>query len=150
MSKLKERLQQDLKNAMKTKDNVTRDTIRFLMSSLKQIEVDERRELSDEDIVKIIQKSIKQREDSMQQYKNAGRDDLYEQEFAGVEILQKYLPKQLSDEELEVVIADIIKKVNATSIKDIGKVMGLAIKQTAGKADGKRINAVVKKLLEMS
>ena len=147
MSKLKERLQQDLKNAMKTKDNVTRDTIRFLMSSLKQIEVDERRELSDEDIVKIIQKSIKQREDSMQQYKNAGRDDLYEQEFAGVEILQKYLPKQLSNEELEAVVTDIIKKVNATSVKDMGKVMGLAIKQTAGKADGKRINDVVKILL---
>jgi len=147
MSELKERLQQDLKNAMKAKDNVTRDTIRFLMSSLKQIEVDERRELSDEDIVKIVQKSIKQREDSMQQYKNAGRDDLYEQEFTGVKILQKYLPKQLSDEELEVVVADIIKKVNATSIKDIGKVMGLAIKQTAGKADGKRINIIAKNLL---
>ena len=149
MSKLKERLQQDLKNAMKAKDNITRDTIRFLMSALKQIEVDERRELSDEDIVKIIQKSIKQREDSMQQYKKASRDDLYEQELAGVQILQKYLPRQLSDEELKTIVTDVIKKVNATSIKDMGKVMGLAIKQTAGKADGKRINIMVKNLLEM-
>ena len=148
MSKLKERLQHDLKNAMKAKDNVTRDTIRFLMSALKQIEVDERRELSDEDIVKIIQKSIKQREDSMQQYKKASRDDLYEQELAGVQILQKYLPRQLSDEELKTIVTDVIKKVNATSIKDMGKVMGLAIKQTAGKADGKRINIMVKNLLE--
>jgi len=147
MSKLKEKLQQDLKDAMKAKDNVTRDTIRFLMSSLKQIEVDERKELSDKDIIKMIQKSIKQREDSMQQYKDAGRDDLYEQEFAGVKILKKYLPKQLSDDELKVIIADIIKQTSATSVKDMGKVMGLAIKQTAGKADGKRINKIVKELL---
>ena len=147
MSKLKEKLQQDLKDAMKAKDNVTRDTIRFLMSSLKQIEVDERKELSNEDIIKMIQKSIKQREDSMQQYKDAGRDDLYEQEFAGVQILKKYLPKQLSDDELKVIITDIIKQTSATSVKDMGKVMGLAIKQTAGKADGKRINKIVKELL---
>ena len=147
MSKLKERLQQDLKDAMKAKDNVTRDTIRFLMSSLKQIEVDERKELGDEDIIKIIQKSIKQREESMKQYKDAGRNDLYEQEFAGVQILKKYLPKQLDDDELRAIVADIIKKTSATSIKDMGKVMGIAIKQTARKADGKRINTIVKELL---
>lgn len=147
MSKLKEKLQQDLKDAMKAKDNVTRDTIRFLMSSLKQIEVDERKELSDDDIIKIIQRSIKQREDSMKQYKDAGRDDLYEQEFAGVQILKKYLPKQLDDDELKAVILNIIKQTSASSIKDMGKVMGLAIKQTTGKADGKRINNIVKELL---
>ena len=147
MSKLKEKLQQDLKDAMKAKDNVTRDTIRFLMSSLKQIEVDERKELSDEDIVKIIQRSIKQREDSMKQYKDAGRDDLYEQELVGVQILKKYLPKQLDDNELKAVILNIIKQTSASSMKDMGKVMGLAIKQTAGRADGKRINNIVKELL---
>ncbi len=147
MSKLKEKLQQDLKDAMKAKDNVTRDTIRFLMSSLKQIEVDERKELSDKDIVKIIQRSIKQREDSMKQYKDAGRDDLYEQELTGVQILKKYLPKQLDDDELKAVILDIIKQTSASSMKDMGKVMGLAIKQTAGRADGKRINNIVKELL---
>lgn len=147
MSKLKEKLQLDMKNAMKNKDNITRDTIRFLMSSLKQVEVDERKELSDEDIIKIIQRSIKQREDSMTQYKDAGRDDLYEQEKAGVEILKKYLPKQLSDDELKEVISQIISKTGAASMKDMGKVMGLAIKETAGKADGKRINVIVKELL---
>ena len=147
MSKLKEKLQQDLKDAMKAKDNVTRDTIRFLMSSLKQIEVDERKELSDEDIVKIIQRSIKQREDSMKQYKDAGRDDLYEQELVGVQILKKYLPKQLDDDELKAVVLNIIKQTSASSMKDMGKVMGLTIKQTAGRADGKRINNIVKELL---
>ncbi len=148
MSKLKEKLQQDLKNAMKNKDNITRDTIRFLMSSLKQIEVDERKKLSDEDIVKIIQKSIKQREDSMTHYKNAGRDDLFEQEKAGADILKNYLPDQLNNEELKDIVSKIIAKTGATSIKDMGKIMGLAMKETAGKADGKRINNIAKELLQ--
>jgi len=147
MSKLKERLKNDLKEAMKSKDNFKRDVVRFLMSAIKQVEVDERRELSDEDIQKIIQKSVKQREDAANQYKEGGREDLYEKELKEAEILKSYLPKQLSDEELKAIIKETIKEVGASSMKDMGKVMGAVIKKTVGKADGKRINAIVKELL---
>ncbi|NPA74426.1 MAG: GatB/YqeY domain-containing protein [Epsilonproteobacteria bacterium] len=147
MSDLKEKLKSDLKEAMKAKDVIKRDTIRFLMSALKQVEVDERKELSDEDIVKIIQKSAKQREDSMKQYKDAGRDDLYQKEQNELNILKSYLPKQLDDEEIRAVVSNVIQKTGATSMKDIGKVMGMAIKECGSRADGKRINAIVKELL---
>jgi len=117
------------------------------MSAIKQVEVDTRKELSDEDIIKIIQKSIKQREESATQYKEAGREDLYEKEMKEAKILKSYLPKQLSDEELESEIRKIIDEVNATSLKDMGKIMGVATKKLAGVADGKRINQMVKKIL---
>ncbi len=144
---LKEQLQNDLKEAMKAKDSFKRDTIRFLMSAIKQVEVDTRKELSDADIVKIIQKSIKQREEAAQQYKEGGRDDLYEKETKEAEILRSYLPKQLSDEELAQEVQAIIQEVGATSMKDMGKVMQAATKKLAGQADGKRISEMVKKLL---
>jgi hypothetical protein len=147
MSELNSRLKKDLVVAMKSKDNFKRDTIRFLMSALKQVEVDERKELCDDDIVKIIQKSIKQRDDSAQQFKNAGRDDLYEKESAEAQILKTYLPEQLNDEELIIIIKNIISKTKASSIKDIGKVMGMALKECQGKSDGKRINDIANKLL---
>jgi len=147
MSELKEKLKNDLKEAMKAKDNFKRDVIRFLMSAVKQVEVDERKELSDEDIMKIIQKSVKQREDAIAQYKEGGREDLVEKEQKEAEILKSYLPQQLSDEELKEIVKKVIEEVGASSMKDMGKVMGAAIKKTAGRADGKRINAIVKELL---
>ncbi|WP_187648468.1 GatB/YqeY domain-containing protein [Nitrosophilus labii] len=147
MSELKKKLQEDLKIAMKEKDTFKRDTVRFLMSAIKQVEVDSRKELSDEDIIKIIQKSVKQREESARQYKDAGREDLYEKEIKEAQILKSYLPKQLSDEELEAELKKIIEEVGATSLKDMGKIMGVATKKLASVADGKRINQTAKKLL---
>ena len=147
MTQLKIKLQEDLKEAMKSKDNFKRDTIRFLMSALKQIEVDERKELSDEDIFKIIQKSLKQREDSATAFKEAGREDLYEKEVNEANVLKAYLPKQLGDSELKVIIAKHIQAVGATSLKEIGKIMPLVLAECAGVADGKRINMVIKELL---
>ena len=147
MSALKDRLKNDLKEAMKSKDTFKRDVVRFLMSAIKQVEVDERRELSDEDIQRIIQKSVKQREDAAAQYKEGGREDLFEKEMKEAEILKSYLPKQLSDEELRAIIEETIKEVGASSMKDMGKIMGAVIKKTVGQADGKRINAIVKELL---
>ncbi len=144
---LKEQLQNDLKSAMKNKDTFKRDTIRFLMSAIKQVEVDTRKELSNEDIIKIIQKSVKQREEAAAQYKEGGREDLYEKEMKEAQILKSYLPRQLSDEELEAKLKKIIDEVGATSMKDMGKVMGVATKRLAGVADGKRINQITKKLL---
>jgi uncharacterized protein YqeY len=148
MSELKERLQNDLKEAMKTKDTVKRDAIRFLMSALKQIEVDERKELSDADIIKIIQKSLKQREDSMMAFKDAHREDLYEKELAEATILKAYLPDQLSDEALKNIIQKHINALGATSLKDLGKLMPLILAECAGVADGKRINTIAKEILQ--
>ena len=98
----------DLKDAMKNKDTKKRDALRLLSSAFKQIEVDERKELSDDDIIKIIQKQVKQRNDSISQYKEANRDDLVQKEQSQIDIFSIYLPKQLTDEELEVIIAEII------------------------------------------
>ena len=142
-----DRLKDDLKEAMKSKDTLTRDTIRLLMSAKKQIEVDERRDVSEDEMVKIIQKAVKQREDAISFAKDGGRDDLVEANEKEIAILQKYLPKQLSDEELTSAVQEIVTKVGATSMKDMGKVMGVATKELSGKADGKRINSVVKTLL---
>ena len=144
---LKEQLKEDLKTAMRDKDVVKRDSIRSINTMIKQIEVDERKDLNDEDVIKLIQKGIKQREESISQYKAASRDDLVEQEQAQVNVFMLYLPTQVSDEELEVGMKEIITEVGAISMKDIGKVMGNATKRFAGVADGKRINEMVKKLL---
>ena len=142
-----QRLKNDMKIAMREKDLLKRDTIRLIMSAVKQIEVDERREVSDSDVLKIIQKGVKQREDAISFAKDGGRDDLVEQNQKEIDILKAYLPKQLSDEELEVAVKSIIEKVGATSMKDMGKVMGVASKELNGKADGKRINEAVKRVL---
>lgn len=144
---LKEQINNDIKTAMKEKNVPLRDALRLLSSAMKQIEVDERKELSDEDIIKIIQKQVKQRQDAMSQYREAGRDDLYEQEAAEAAIFETYLPKQLSDEELKAAIAAIIAETGAETMKDIGRVMGAASKTLGATADGKRINECAKALL---
>ncbi|PHM16581.1 MAG: glutamyl-tRNA amidotransferase [Sulfuricurvum sp. PD_MW2] len=144
---LKEQINNDIKTAMKEKNVPLRDALRLLSSAMKQIEVDERKELSDEDIIKIIQKQVKQRQDAMTQYREAGRDDLYDQEAAEAAIFETYLPKQLNDEELKAAIAAIIAETGAASMKDIGRVMGAASKTLGATADGKRINECAKALL---
>jgi len=144
---LKEQISSDIKEAMKAKDVERRDALRLLSSAMKQVEVDERKELSDEDVIAIIQKQIKQRNDAAAQYKAAGRDELYDKEVAEIAVFETYLPAQLSDSELESAVKAIIEKTGASSMKDMGKVMGLAGKELAGQADGKRISGCVKALL---
>jgi len=144
---LKEQLKEDLKVAMRAKEIVKRDCIRAINTMIKQIEVDERKELNDEDIIKLIQRGIKQREEAISQYKDASRDDLVQKEQEQVDVFTEYLPQQVSDEELEIGMKEIIAQVEATSMKDMGKVMGQATKKFAGVADGKRINEMTKKLL---
>ena len=147
MATLRDQVSNDMKAAMKAKDTAKRDALRLLLSAFKQIEVDERKELTDEDVNKIIQKQVKQRLDSAAQYKDAGRQDLLEKEESEIAYFMVYMPKQLDDAELESEVKGIVEKVGATTMKDMGKVMGMASKTLAGKADGKRINEVVKKLL---
>jgi len=144
---LRETINQEVKNAMKAKETKKRDALRLLTSAFKQIEVDERKELSDDDIIKIIQTQVKRRNDAATQYKDAGREDLMQIELDEIAFYEVYLPAQLSDDELTNELKEIISKVGATSPKDMGKVMGMASKALAGKADGKRISECVKALL---
>lgn len=143
---IKQKLNDDLKIAMKANDIFKRDTIRLLNSALKQVEVDKRIELSDEEIIKILLNAKKQRLDSIEAYKKANRDDLVQKEEGELEIILQYLPKQLSDEELKAKIEEIIKSLSANGIKDLGKVMGAA-KELAKFADGGRISKIAKELL---
>jgi uncharacterized protein YqeY len=144
---LKDKINQDLKDAMKAKDTKKRDALRLLTSAFKQIEVDERKELNDDDIIKIIQTQVKRRDDAANQYKDAGREDLMQIELDEIAYYKPYLPAQLNDEELTSALKEIIEKVGATSMKDMGKVMGMASKELSGRADGKRINECVKSIL---
>ncbi len=144
---LRETINQDVKNAMKAKETKKRDALRLLTSAFKQIEVDERKELNDDDVIKIIQTQVKRRNDAATQYRDASREDLMQIELDEIAFYEVYLPAQMSDEELSNAVKTIIEKVGATSMKDMGKVMGTASKQLAGKADGKRINECVKGLL---
>ncbi|MPL68623.1 putative protein YqeY [bioreactor metagenome] len=144
---LKEQLNEDLKTAMREKNVVKRDSIRAINTMIKQIEVDERRVLDDAEVIKLIQRGIKQREEAIAQYSAASRDDLVQKEQEQVDVFMLYLPKQLTNEELESGMKEVISEVGATTMKDMGKVMGVASKKFAGVADGKRINEMVKKLL---
>ena len=144
---LKEQLKEDLKTAMRDKEVVKRDSIRTINTMIKQVEVDERREIDDEEVIKLIQRGIKQREEAIIQYKAASRDDLVSKEQEQIDVFMLYLPAQISDEELESGMKEIIAQTAALSMKDMGKVMGIATKKFAGVADGKRINEMVKKLL---
>ncbi|MEA3523553.1 MAG: GatB/YqeY domain-containing protein [Campylobacterota bacterium] len=144
---LRVQIKDDIKTAMKAKDVEKRNALRLLDSAMKQIEIDERRELSDDDVNAIIIKQIKQRRDAASQYKDANREDLREKELAEIAFYEPYLPAQLSDEELKARLQDIITQVGATSMKEMGKVMGMAKNSIGSQADGKRINECVKSLL---
>ena len=144
---LNAQIKSDIKDAMRAKDILKRNTLRNIQVVVKQIEVDERREVTDADMEAILVKYAKQREDAMAQFKDAGRDDLVEQEEAELAIIKAYLPEQMSDEELESTLKEIITQTGATSMKDMGKVMGAAKSAIGSKADGGRINVCVKRLL---
>ncbi|HIP17722.1 MAG TPA: GatB/YqeY domain-containing protein [Sulfurovum sp.] len=144
---LKEQIKNDIKEAMRAKDTVKRDTLRNIQASVKQIEVDERRDVTDADLENIMMKYLKQREDAKTQFAEAGRQDLVEKEDAEIAIVQSYLPEPMDDTELEAVLKEVIADTAAVSMKDMGKVMGAAKIAIGSRADGGRINQMVKKLL---
>lgn len=144
---LNEQIKSDIKDAMRAKDTVKRDTLRNIQAAIKQIEVDERREVSDADVEAILMKYTKQREDAKAQFLEAKRDDLVAKEDAEIAIVKVYLPEPMDDAELESAIKALIASVGALSMKDIGKVMGGAKSAIGNRADGGRINQMVKKLL---
>jgi uncharacterized protein YqeY len=140
-------IREDLKTAMKAKDAARVDVLRFLLSEVKNIGINEKRELDDGVVTQVLQKLSKQRRDGAEQFKAAGRNDLVEKEMAELAILESYLPKQISDADLEAKVRAIAAEVGATSKKDMGKVMKAAVERLKGAADGKRIQAAVAKAL---
>ncbi|MBC2576514.1 GatB/YqeY domain-containing protein [Peptostreptococcus canis] len=144
---LKERLQEDLKSSMKNKDTVRKSVITLVRAAIKQYEVDNRVDLDDAGIIDIISKQLKQRNDSLAEFEKAGREDLIEETKSEIQVLKEYLPQQLSEEELEKIVVETISEVGATSMKDMGKIMAIIKPKTAGRADGRKINELVKKNL---
>ncbi|HBH47271.1 MAG TPA: glutamyl-tRNA amidotransferase [Bacteroidales bacterium] len=147
--KLSDTITSDLKDAMKAKDKVALEALRAVKTAFTLARTSKGSDavLSDEEELKIIQKLVKQRNDSAAIFKEQGRNDLLEKEIAEAAVLEKYLPAKLSDEELTVTIKSIIERLGASSMQDMGKVMGAATKELAGKADGKEISQKVKALL---
>lgn len=144
---LKDRLTNNLKEAMKNKEQVRKSVVTLIRAGIKQCEVDNRQELTDEDIISLISKQLKQRKDALSDFEKANRIDLIEQTNQEIAILENYLPEQLDDVELKEIITKVVEEVGATSMKDMGKVMAKTISLVQGRADGKRINAMVKQIL---
>ncbi len=141
---LKEKITEDMKTAMRAKETARLGAIRLLLSAMKQREVDERIELTDADIVAIIEKMLKQRRDSISQYKAANRQDLVDVEEFEVSVLQTYMPQQLSEAEIMAAIAEAITATGAAGPQDMGKVMGVVKPKLAGRADMGKVSGLIK------
>ena len=144
---LKEKLMEDLKEAMKEKQILRKNVVQMIRAAILQVEKDKQIELDDNQILEIIAKESKKRKDSLADYEKSGRQDLIEQVNEEIEIISEYLPKQLSKEEIAEIVKQVIEETGATSIKDMGKVMKGAKEKCGAAADGKTINEVVKELL---
>jgi uncharacterized protein YqeY len=141
---LKDRINEDVKAAMRGGDAARRDALRLLLAALKQREVDERRDLADADVVAVIERMVKQRRESIAQFEKGGRQDLAKGEQFELAVLQAYLPQGLSDAEVEAAVAEAIAAAGAKSPSDMGKVMGALKGKLAGRADMARVSALVK------
>ena len=149
MAQLETKIQKDIMEAMKAKDATRLSAVRSIKSAILLAKTSDggNKELEDSDIVKLIQKLAKQRRESAEQYAAAGRQELADNELAEEKVLAEYLPKMLSEEEVEAKLKEIIAQVGASAPSDMGKVMGAATKALAGLADGRTISTIVRKLL---
>jgi uncharacterized protein YqeY len=145
---LKEKFNNLLHEAMKTKDDVARDTMRLLLTNLKLLEVEKKQTLDDTAILALIQKEIKSRHESIEEFKKGNRQDLVERSQAEIKVLEQFLPKQLSDEEVKAIVTATVAEIGATSMADMGKVMKAALPKMQGQAASDRVSAMVKELLQ--
>ena len=146
---LKEKLAQDLKDAMRDKDTVRKNVVQLIRSSVLQVEKDNKITLDDDGILDVIAKQLKQRRDSLPDYEKSGGEDLISQLKTEMAILMEYLPAQLTHEELEAIVKEAVSATGASSMKDMGKVMAAVMPKTKGRADGKEINTIVRNLLNL-
>lgn len=147
MTHAKEAINNAIKEAMKNKDNERRDALRLLQAAIKQIEIDERKEISPEEAIDILTKEAKKRRESIEELTKAGRTENANKEAYELAIIEEFLPKQLTREEIETLVRDAIQQTGAASAKEMGKVMGVLQPQTKGRADGKLVSTIVKELL---
>ncbi|MGH8742750.1 MAG: GatB/YqeY domain-containing protein [Burkholderiales bacterium] len=141
---LKERITEDMKSAMRSKESARLSAIRLLLAAIQQREIDERVQLTDADVVSVIEKMLKQRRDSIQQFEAAGRQDLADGEKFETMLLQAYMPAAMSEAEITAAVEDAVSASGASSIQDIGKVMAVLKPKLAGKADMAKVSALVK------
>lgn len=145
---LKGKLMEDLKDSMRNKNTVKKNTITMVRAAIKQIEVDTREELEDEEILEIISKQLKEKNNSIEEFKKGERQDLVDLTLEEIDILLEYLPKQFTEEEVEEIVVETIAEVNAESMKDIGLVMKSAMPKVKGRSDGNVVNKIARKLLK--
>lgn len=139
---LLDRITADMKDAMRARDNLRTQVLRMIMADCRNAEVEKKRELTEEEMVAVLKRGIKSREDSESQYRNAGRADLADKEGAEVAILKTYLPQQITGPELEEIVAAAIQETGAASPKDIGKVMKAVLARCGAQVDGKEVNQI--------
>ena len=144
---LQTRIKEAMKSAMKAGEKQRLTVIRSMMAGIKQREIDERISLDDREIVSVLDKMVKQRRESLKQYRGAGRDDLADIEEFEIQEIQSFLPAELSSEEINQIIGEVVNEIGATSIKDMGKVMGSLKSKMHGRADMSKVSAVVKTVL---
>ncbi len=148
---LTEKIQDDLKQSMLARDELKTSTLRMLKSAIGYFEIQKGRagyEATDEDVLQVIQKEVKQRKDSIEQYTAGGRPELAEKENKELQILQSYLPEQMSEDEVKGIVENAVKQAGASSIQDMGKVMGIIMPQVKGKADGTLVSKLVRESLQ--
>lgn len=147
MTTLKERIQSNLLDAMRARDETRKSTLRMLTAAIKNAEIEARAPLDDTAVLTVIQKQVKQRRESIIEFEKGGRQDLVDRERAEMEVLETYLPRQASTGEIEAAARRVIVDTGAVSVRDIGKVMPMLVREFAGTADGRAINEVVRRLL---
>lgn len=144
---IKDRLMSDMKTAMKARETDRLTVIRSLRSAVRQAEIDGKTDLDDDHVIGIISKELKMRQDSLTEFKKGGRADLVEKTEAEIAVVMKYLPKQLSEDEVRTLVKDAVTQTGASEPKDMGKVMKVIMPQVKGKADGKLVNNIVREML---
>lgn len=144
---LKETLSAAMTAAMKAKNETRKVPLRLVMAAIKQAEIDQRKELSDDEVLRLVQKEVKSRQESIADAEKANRQDLIDTAEAEMAVLQEFLPKALTPEELEAIVQETINQVGASSMADMGKVMGAVMPKIQGRADGGEVNQMVRKLL---
>ncbi len=145
---LAERLNEDMKQAMKDGNKFRLSTIRLVRAAIKNQEIELRRPLDDNELLSVLSRELKQRRDSLLEYKNAGREDLVSNVSAEIEIISEYLPRQLDEEEVKAIVVQTMQETGASSKADMGKLMGALMPKVRGLADGKVVNGIVQQLLQ--
>jgi uncharacterized protein YqeY len=145
--RLVDRLTNDMKQAMKDKDKLKLSVIRMVKASVKNEEINQGKELSDDEVLTVLTRELKQRRDSLQEFEKAGRDDLAATARDEINVLMEYMPEQLSEEEIRALVSEVIQQTGASSKKDMGKVMGVLMPKVKGRADGALVNKVVQESL---